>query len=451
MKPSIGRRLFFSLSGLLIALWFAVIVSVAWVVRYETNEVFDSALQETAQRILPLVEVQISSGISDVASVSMPHDEYLSYQVVNSNNDVLLGSHDAPALAYQVPLTKGIHEKGNQVFYVEPNKSNSLFVILAENAGHRASTLKDVLLFLGFPLLLLVPLTGFFVFISVRKAQVLIQKLGIELSSRNSFDLKPIVVDELPMELTGLGDSINDLMNRLRLALESERNFAANSAHELRTPIAIAMAQIDVLKLELSGSPLDRAVDARKMLERLEAMTVKLLQLARAEAGVALSLVPVDVSAIMKMVVSEYQFKIANPVKLSIDDDCKPVIGDIDAIGIVFQNVLENAFKYATPHSVVEVRYSSSGLLSIANDCAAIAPDKLGTLQQRFVRVDQTKSGSGIGLAIVEAIVRQCRAKLELISPCYPNNRGFMVRIHFKPVSTQEPSNPILKLSSRTR
>lgn len=436
MKPSIGRRLFFSLSAMLIALWLVVIASVTWVVRYETNEVFDSALQETAQRILPLVEAQISAGIRDVPAISTPHDEYLSYQVVDLKNDVLVRSHDAPLVMYPVSLAKGIQEKGNQVFYVEPNDRNSLFVILAENAGHRASTLKDVLLFLGLPLLVLIPLTGIFVFLSARRAQATIQDLGAQLSSRNSFDLKPLETSSLPMELTGLGESINSLMNRLRLALESERNFAANSAHELRTPIAIAMAQVDVLKSELTGEALNRAVDARKMLERLETMTVKLLQLARAEAGVALNLAPVDLAAVVKMVVHEYQFKYANPTRVEVADGCKPVLGDTDAIGIVVQNLLENAFKHAPADSMVAIACDSDGVLSISNDCAAIPEDMLKTLRQRFVRVDQTKSGSGIGLAIVEAVVRQCHAKFELVSPCYPNGRGFMARISFNLANT---------------
>lgn len=437
MKTSIGRRLFFSLSALLVALWLLVIASVAWVVRYETNEVFDSALQETAQRILPLVEAQISAGIRDVPSVAKPHDEYLSYQVVDLKNDVLVRSHDAPLVMYPVSLAKGIHEKGNQFFYVEPNDRNTLFVILAENAGHRASTMKDVLLFLGLPLLVLIPLTGIFVFLSVRRAQATIQDLGAQLSSRNSFDLKPIETDFLPIELVALGESINSLMNRLRLALESERNFAANSAHELRTPIAIAMAQVDVLKSELSGEKLNRALDARKMLERLEGMTVKLLQLARAEAGVALNLAPVDLAAVVEMVTREYQFKYPNPTRLQVADGCKLVLGDTDAIGIVVQNLLENAFKYAPAESIIEIGCDSDGVLSISNDCVAISKDMLEMLRQRFVRADQSKSGSGIGLAIVEAIVRQCHAKLELVSPCYQNNRGFRVRVRFSPIPSE--------------
>lgn len=442
MKPSIGRRLFFTLSAMLVALWFLVIASVAWVVKYETDEVFDSALQETAQRILPFAEAQIAAGIKDVNDISSGHDEYLSYQVVNPEKDVLAHSHDAPVKAYEVPLVKGIHQQGNQVFYVEPNASGSLFVVFAESPGHRSSTLSDVLLFLGLPLLFLIPLTGLFVFVTVKKAQSTIKDLGVQLATRNSFDLQPIQTDSLPTELVGLGESINSLMNRLRLALESERNFAANSAHELRTPIATAMAQMDVLKSELTGAHLTRVLDARKMLERLEAMTVKLLQLARAEAGLALNLAPVDLTAVVKMLAGEFQFKNTNPTALKIDPNCINVLGDVDAIGIVVQNLLENAFKYAPNGSLVEIVCASDGVLSIANDCPAIPAEVLGELRQRFVRVDQGKSGSGIGLAIVEAIVRQCHAKLEFLSPCYSNNRGFMVKVYFRPIRTGREIRP---------
>lgn len=419
---------------MLVALWFLVVASVAWVVKYETDEVFDSALQETAQRILPLAEAQISAGIQDVNNISSGHDEYLSYQVVNAEKDVLAYSHDAPVKAYEVPLVKGIHQQGNQVFYVEPNANSSLFVVFAESPGHRSSTLSDVLLFLGLPLLFLIPLTGLFVFLTVKKAQSTIKDLGVQLATRNSFDLQPIQTDLLPTELVGLGEAINGLMKRLRLALESERNFAANSAHELRTPIATAMAQMDVLKSELTGAHLTRVLDARKMLERLEAMTVKLLQLARAEAGLALNLTPVDLTIVLKMLVEEFQFKNTNPTTLKIDPNCKNVLGDVDAIGIVVQNLLENAFKYAPNGSLVEIVCASDGVLSIANDCPAIPPELLDELRQRFVRAHQGEAGTGIGLAIVDAIVRQCLAKLQLISPCYSNNRGFMVKVHFKQI-----------------
>lgn len=432
MKASIGRKLFVNLALMLLALWIGVIFAVAWVIRYETNEVFDSSLQETAQRILPLAIMQLSPERKAVFLEPSEHDEYLSYQVVGIQGEILLRSGGAPKETYGVPLAKGFYNINNQVFYVESNHDKSMFVVIAESPGHRTSTLKDALMFLGLPLVVLIPFTGLLVWWSVRNAQRSITRLGGELSSRNSYDLHPISTTELPKELIALGASINSLMLRLKHALESERNFATNSAHELRTPIAAAMAQIDVLKADLIGEQLQRALDAKKMLSRLESMTVKLLQLARAEAGVALNLVAVDLVAVVRMVMHDYQFKETRPIRLISESSGVFIIGDIDAIGIVIQNLLENAYKYASPGTDIIIRIGVEGVLEITNDSVPVPKEMLGVIKERFGRADHSKSGSGIGLAIVETVVAQCYGKFEIESPCYPENRGFKAIVHFK-------------------
>lgn len=434
MKTSIGRKLFVNLVLMLLALWLGVIFAVAWVIRYETNEVFDSSLQETAQRILPLAVMQLSPEPKAVFLEPSEHDEYLSYQVVSANGDVLLRSGGAPKVAYGVPLARGFYNHNDQVFYVEPSSDNTVFVVIAESQGHRSSTLKDALMFLGLPLFVLIPFTGLMVWWSVRKAQRSITMLGRELSSRNGTDLHPLQLSQLPRELSGLGESINSLMLRLNQALESERNFATNSAHELRTPIAAAMAQIDVLKADLTGEHFQRALDAKRMLARLEAMTVKLLQLARAEAGVALNLVPVDLVAICSLVAREYRFMGCHDIQMIAESQKVSILGDMDAVGIVVQNLLENACKYASEDTEILLTIGSDGTLVIANDSAPVPSKMLGLIRKRFGRADQSKSGSGIGLAIVDTIVAQCHGLLEIESPCYSNNRGFRVTVRFKKV-----------------
>lgn len=434
MTISIGRKLFINLVLMLLALWLGVIVAVAWVIRYETNEVFDSSLQETAQRILPLAVMQLSPDRGSVFLEHADHDEYLSYQVVNANREVLLRSGGAPKAVYSVPLAKGFYNHDNQVFYVEPSNDKTVFVVIAESPGHRTSTLKDTLLFLGLPLFVLIPFTGLLVWWSIRRAQHSISTLGRELSSRNGFDLHPLETSQLPKELVALGESINSLMLRLKHALESERNFATNSAHELRTPIAAAMAQIDVLKADLTGDLFQRAQDAKKMLLRLEAMTVKLLQLARAEAGVALNLAPVDLVAVTKVIAREYLFKDSHPIRLTAENGAVLVLGDMDALGIVIQNLLENACKYASTDTEITIKISADGVLEIANDSVPVPKPLLGVIRERFGRADESKSGSGIGLAIVGTIVAQCHGVFEIESPCYPDNRGFKAVVRFKTV-----------------
>lgn len=432
MNRSIGRQLFANLSITLAVLWIAVIVMVASVVRYETNEIFDAGLMETAQRILPLAEAHISLDHHRMSFDQMTDDEYVSYQVMSSTKEVFLRSHNAPETAYDLPLTNGIQQRGNQVFFVEANPEKSLFIVVAEKPGHRISTLKDTLIFLSLPLLILVPVTWIVVFWSVSRAQKTIEWLGIELAARTSKDLHPLDTGNLPRELMGLGQSINSLMKRLMHALESERNFAANSAHELRTPIAGAMAQIDVLKADLSGEALYRATEAKRMLKRLEVMTVKLLQLAKAESGVALQLLPVDLVAVTNLLVKELSQGSACPINFEPVTGSVWVLGDLDAIGIVIQNVIENAQKFSPSGSKVDVELSHDGKLCIQNDCEAIPDEKLRFIRQRFGRADESKAGSGIGLAIVETIVTQCRGEMTIKSPCYSNDRGFEITLCFE-------------------
>ena len=83
---------------------------------------------------------------------------------------------------------------------------------------------------------------------------VLVYRKAIE--SRGSGDLSPIETTDLPTELHTIATSVNDLLERLRRALESERSFTANSAHELRTPIATALAQMQRLQHGVSDRPL---------------------------------------------------------------------------------------------------------------------------------------------------------------------------------------------------
>jgi two-component system OmpR family sensor kinase len=352
--------------------------------------------------------------------------------VINAKKSVLLKSHNAPEVAFDVPLARGLYENNNRFFCVEANESGSLYVVIAESTGHRISTIKDALIFLTLPLIVLIPFTGLLVWWSIRKAQASIASLGTELARRNSYDLHPIDTNILPKELVDLGKSINNLLKRLNLALESERNFAANSAHELRTPIASAMAQMDVLMLDLKDESLQRALDAKDKLKSLENMTVKLLQLAKAESGVALKLIQVDLVHLSNLILRDFKSCSANEVNFITETHEVWVKGDIDAVGIVIQNLLENAFKYATPGSTIQYRLNAGGTMIIQNDCVAVTDNKVEHILQRFVRADDTKAGTGIGLAVVQTIVEQLQGEILVKSPCMENNRGFSVTVCLK-------------------
>ena len=103
-------------------------------------------------------------------------------------------------------------------------------------------------------------------------------------------------------------------MERLRAALDAERAFAANSAHELRTPIAGALARTERMIAELSD-PNDRrrARDVEVTLKRLSGLAEKLMQLCRVDAGVSLGDRDVDLVPVLDMVVDDCAKRLDEP------------------------------------------------------------------------------------------------------------------------------------------
>ena len=436
MRSSIAKTLYYRLSAVLVFLWLGVVVSVAAVIKYETGEVFDSNLQETAQRILSLAvrELKLIENTDQPARIEpVQHDEYLTYQIFNRWGEMLIRSDSAPLIPFTVPSQIGFYEQDKQHFYVDTIGGGDYWIKLAERRGHRESTLWAITERLLLPLAALLPLVIWLIGLSIKSVRRSINQLDQELSKRSSKDLHPIDLVSLPSELLGLAESANKLMERLKSALEAERNFAANSAHELRTPIASAMSQLDVLREELSD-PVSRGrvADARQMIERLEKIATKLLQLARAESGRAFNVSLIDIRHLLDMLLRDQSFRSDRQVLLTSPENSVFILGDLDAVGIVLQNLLENADHYAPPGSPLHIELTNSGGLTVKNDSPAIPKQVLSSFRNRYVRGDQKKSGSGIGLSIVDTILRQCGAELHLESPCFDNGRGFAAHVKFR-------------------
>ena len=124
---SLSRRLIVSLTISLGALWLIAATLAGWAAVHETNEIFDSALQETAQRLLPLALDDLDESDEhdgraiDDATTFRGHQEYLIYQFRDRAGRVVLRSHDAPAQPFPAPLNHGFADVAGQRFYTEPS------------------------------------------------------------------------------------------------------------------------------------------------------------------------------------------------------------------------------------------------------------------------------------------------------------------------------------------
>ncbi len=243
---SINRRLYYRIVTTVTVLWLLVVLGVGWVVKRETDEVFDSSLQELGQRLLALSALQIELHAQEDEERLKPiaHDEYLTYQVFDAEGRMRLRSHNAPAAPFGAPREPGFHDIRGQRFSVDLSNDRQYLIQVTEPPEHRHDTFLHVIQFLLLPLLLLWPLCIGVIYLSVRDARQSLALVSLKIAERRSVNLRPLDKNKLPLELHPIGDAVNALMGRLKQALDAERSLAANSAHELRTPIASSISQL---------------------------------------------------------------------------------------------------------------------------------------------------------------------------------------------------------------
>jgi two-component system OmpR family sensor kinase len=450
-QHSIFRQWLASTLLTLFVLWIAVVASVTWVIQHETDEIFDASLQETAQRLLPLAILQLQAHqtsddeeddafetIEDALEPAQ-HKEYLVYQVFNASGRMLMRSHSAPTQALTPQLEPGFQKTEGHWIYIEKSRNGQYLLALAEKTKHRRDTLLSTLEVLLMPLLALLPLSAMAMFWIARQAKQPLQKLDAELARRTSADLHPVASADFPQELQPLAQTLNQLMQRLKAALESERQFTANSAHELRTPLAAAAVQLDVLGQSLvNDEQRQRLQTVRQLLQRLQTLSEKLLQLARAESGIAFKRSDVELGQLLRLVCQDLQWRTPLPLQLQLPSSPVVVQGDVDALGIVLGNLLENAIKYATPGSAIQIEVNASPVhVRITNDCDPLSEEVRGRLHERFYRARPDHRGAGLGLSIVRALLEPTGIELDIHSPASGNSRGFEVVLQW-PRATQQ-------------
>ena len=235
-------------------LWIAAASVTAVVLRQEMDEVFNSALQETAQRLLPLAVVDIvgreEDGVTQRLAAIREHDEFFTYIVRDRAGRILLQSHAAdPAMfpAYDGP---GFRQTATHRLYNDDVLQGSVRITVAEPLDHRAAVAREIQMGLGLPLLVVIPLALLAIILAVRASLAPLRRFRERLEARNASDLSPVPADDLPSEISPVARTLNGVLDRLKAAFDAERSFAANAAHELRTPLAGAIAQAQRLRSE---------------------------------------------------------------------------------------------------------------------------------------------------------------------------------------------------------
>ena len=217
-------------------------------------------------------------------------------------------------------------------------------------------------------------------------------------------------------EVRSLAVTLNDMLSRLADAQERQRALVADTAHELRSPIASIRAQLEVALDHPDGLDwTETARDVHADTLRLAGLAENLLLLARLDEQ-RIRRGPVDLTAVCGSVAARYG-SARVPVLADAPAPC-PVTGDPDALGRLLVNLLDNAVRYAASQVTVSVRAEDGwAVLEVADDGPGIPAEDTERAFGRFSRLDDARnrdgaegvagvsgvSGSGLGLAIVRS------------------------------------------------
>lgn len=432
---SLQGRLGLSLGILLTLLWIVAAMTTAVILRREMDQVFDAQLRETAERLLPLAVVDIlgreDEGVAQRLATIRAHDELFTYLVRDREGRALLQSHAADLADFPPYAGPGFGRTATHRLYEEEALQGSVRITVAEPLTHRAAIAREIRMSLGLPLLVVIPGALLAIVFAVRASIAPIRRFRDALERRNERELDPVPPDGLPSEVAPVAVTLNALLGRLRSAFEAERSFAANAAHELRTPLAAAIAQAQRLQAEShDATTTRRAADIEATLKRLARRSERLLQLARAEGARLRVNHATDLRPTIRMVVDDISSTTAaGRIALKVPDRAVNSDVDPDAVAMVCRNLVENALRHGAEEAPVDVSLAADGTIIVANDGPVLAPEELSRLGHRFERGDRNVDGSGLGLAIVVTIADRIGSRLVLTSPASGRDRGVEARI----------------------
>ncbi|KIG03984.1 ATP-binding protein [Caballeronia concitans] len=386
----------------------------------EANELFDYQLQQIAAA-LP------SEPFSSVLTSRSESDEGVVIQIWNRNGVLMYYSHPRVPLAPHAELGFSTEMTARGEWRVYSAIVGDNVVQLAQPLSIRNRVAAGVAWRTLWPLVLLLPLLGLAIWMIVGQGLAPLQRVARALDTRHPEALDPLSDQRLPQEVRPLVRALNALLSRLSAALDTQKAFVADAAHELRTPLAAVKIQAQLVgRAQDDATRREALSDLNEGIARATRLAEQLLALARSEPDGKAVAKAVDLRALLDDCVRAYVLVAEERgVDLGIEaSEPATVIGDPDSLRVMFNNLIDNATKYTPKGGRVDVclkLHDGHPVVEIADTGPGIPAEERERVFDRFYRVGEGANrartdvaGSGLGLAIVKRIADQHGASVEL-------------------------------------
>ena len=375
------------------------------------------------------------------------------FEIINSSGQIIVASHGAPVVTKQMLSNSslhnikihGVHWRINithmvkQNFYIVVGQQTGFFSFLQDRQT------RDIITIILSTYLLL----GLLVWLTINRSFAVIRSVTRALMNRDQHYLEPIDIHHTPIELCSFVSEINRLLSCLHEELEREKRFAADASHELKNSLAIFYTQVEVaLKVDTIEKKDQLLNQILLGIKRSIHLIQQLLALSRTlpEATIYTTFLKTDmVSHIEKIIKKFLTSAKEKSIKLTFKHSDKRIFLTCNptAMEVLIRNLLDNAIAYTPTHGNVTIGISKRPkhvILSVIDSGPGIPKHLRNRVFDRFFRVVGSNStGSGLGLSIIEQIVKLHRATISL-SPGI-GEEGLHVKIVF-------PSDLVFKVPS---
>jgi two-component system OmpR family sensor kinase len=312
-------------------------------------------------------------------------------------------------------------------------------IVVAQEADVRDKEARESAWRSLLPFLILFPVLLLVVGDLVRKLFRPIAILSAEIDQRDQQALHPIDEHHLPTEIRPFVVAINRLLKRVAHAMETQRRFIADAAHELRSPMTALSLQAERLSSkEMSASAHECFLPLSEGIERSRKLIEQLLTLAAAQSITPRSQTSVSVHEVFRRVLEDL-LPLAEHKGIDIGvestEDVQVTLNEMDLF-ILVKNLVDNAIRYTPPGGRVDLRVElerEAVILEIKDSGPGISVQEQSLVFDPFYRTLGTnEAGSGLGLSIVTAIADRTGASIRLSFSDEMNQRGLCVSVLLK-------------------
>jgi signal transduction histidine kinase len=443
-SASILRRQLAWVLGALVLGAALLIVAAYRITLAEIDEILDDGLRQTALLLADRDLVHMPAGSAVDFGAAQTESKMVAFGR-RPNGDLLFTSQPELSLAFRVAPGASVQSAGGLSWHVFTVVQSDRIIQVAQPDAVRSESAVEAASQMLLPMALLTLLIAVLLLAALRRGLKPLQATSAALAQRGEGSLSPLDLGGVPAELVPLVRTLNDLLRRLAAALEAQRRFVADAAHELRSPMAAVQLQAQLL--EGSSDPAQRRQAGQELaagIARANRLVRQLLQLSRAsadgEGGLAAARAAVPLGDIVRAAVARWAPEAERrgvDLGAEVRDECT-IEGDAVQLDILLGNLVENALHHTPRGGVVDVvlsRNANVPVLQVVDSGCGIAAADRERVFDRFYRgrdaAARAESGSGLGLAIVRAVADAHHAVVSLHDR--PGGPGLAVRVAFAP------------------